>query len=169
MRSRRPSSRTTPRRGRHGGGWGGRARPRRARGGWLAFVVVGAGPTGVEMAGAIGELARSILPREFRRIAAVKPRILLLEGANCILSSFPAELSGTAMSSLARLGVTVRTGCIVTDVVPDAVTFRCGGELETVAARTVVWAAGVKGSPLGAALARAAGAELDAAGRVKVL
>ena len=88
-----------------------------ARDQWLTFVVVGAGPTGVEMAGAIGELARTILPREFRRIAAVKPRILLLEGGNGILSAFPAELSGAAMSSLARLGVTVRTGCVVTDVV----------------------------------------------------
>ncbi len=140
-----------------------------ARDQWLTFVVVGAGPTGVEMAGAIGELARTIMPREFRRIAAVKPRILLLEGGNGVLSAFSPELSGAAMSSLARLGVTVRTGCTVTEVVPDSVTFRCGGELETVLARTVVWAAGVKGSPLGAALARAAGADSDASGRVKVL
>jgi NADH:ubiquinone reductase (H+-translocating) len=140
-----------------------------ARDQWLTFVVVGAGPTGVEMAGAIGELARTILPREFRRIAAVKPRILLLEGGNGILPAFAAELSGAAMRSLARLGVTVRTGCTVTDVDSDSVTFRCGRELETVVARTVVWAAGVKGSPLGAALAGAAGAGLDTAGRVKVL
>ena len=140
-----------------------------ARDQWLTFVVVGAGPTGVEMAGAIGELARTILPREFRRIAAVKPRILLLEGGKGILSAFPAQLSGAAMSSLARLGVTVRTGCVVKDVQPDSVTFESGGELETVVARTVVWAAGVKGSSLGAKLAEAAGAELDAAGRVKVL
>ena len=118
-----------------------------ARDQWLTFVVVGAGPTGVEMAGAIGELARSILSREFRRIAAVKPRIMLLEGGNGILSSFSAELSGTAMRSLARLGVTVRTGCTVTDVVLDSVAFRCGGELETVVARTVVWAAGSKRLP----------------------
>ena len=121
------------------------------------------------MAGAIGELARTILPREFRRIAAVKPRILLLEGANGILSSFSAELSGAAMRSLARLGVTVRTGCVVKDVQPDSVSFKSDGELEMVVARTVVWAAGVKGSPLGAKLAEAAGAELDTAGRVKVL
>ncbi len=140
-----------------------------ARDQWLTFVVAGAGPTGVEMAGAIGELARTILPREFRRIAVVKPRILLLEGGHDILAAFPVELSGTAMSSLARLGVTVRTGCTVTDVLSNSVTFRCGGELETVIARTVVWAAGVKGSPLGAELAGAAGAHLDAVGRVKVL
>ena len=136
---------------------------------WLTFVVVGAGPTGVEMAGAIGELARSILPREFRRIAEAKPRILLLEGGSGILSAFPVELSTSAIRSLTRLGVTVRTGCTVTDVASDSVTFRCGGELETVFAHTVVWAAGVKGSPLGATLAQEAGAELDAAGRVKVL
>jgi NADH:ubiquinone reductase (H+-translocating) len=140
-----------------------------ARGPWLTFVVVGAGPTGVEMAGAIGELARAILAKEFRRIAAVKPRILLLEGGKGILSAFPAQLSGAAMSSLARLGVTVRTGCVVKDVQPDSVTFESGKELETVVARTVVWAAGVKGSSLGAKLAEAAGAELDTAGRVKVL
>jgi NADH dehydrogenase len=139
-----------------------------ARARWLTFVVVGAGPTGVEMAGAIGELARTIMPREFRRIASEEPRILLLEGGNGILSSFAAELSGAAMKSLDRLGVTVRIGCAVTDVGPESVTFRCGGASETVATRSVVWAAGVKGSPLGAALAEAAGAELDAAGRVKV-
>ena len=84
----------------------------------MTFVVVGAGPTGVEMAGAIGELARSILAREFRRISAASPRILLLEGGNGILPSFAAELSGAAMGSLARLGVMVRTDCVVTEVRP---------------------------------------------------
>jgi NADH:ubiquinone reductase (H+-translocating) len=140
-----------------------------AREGCLTFVVVGAGPTGVEMAGAIGELARSILPREFRRISAARPRILLLEGGKDILSSFAAELSGAAMDSLARLGVMVRTDCVVTEVRPGSVTFRRGEAIETVTARTVVWAAGVKGSSLGSALAMAAGAELDPSGRVKVL
>jgi NADH:ubiquinone reductase (H+-translocating) len=140
-----------------------------AREAWLTFVVVGAGPTGVEMAGAIGELARSILPREFRRISAARPRILLLEGGKDILSSFAAELSGAAMDSLARLGVMVRTDCVVTEVRPGSVTSRRGEAIETVTARTVVWAAGVKGSSLGSALAMAAGAELDPSGRVKVL
>jgi NADH:ubiquinone reductase (H+-translocating) len=140
-----------------------------AREAWLTFVVVGAGPTGVEMAGAIGELARSILPREFRRISLARPRILLIEGGNGILPSFADGLSGAATGSLARLGVVVRTGCVVTDVRPGSVTFRRGETTETLAARTVVWAAGVKGSPLGAALAVAAGAELEPSGRVKVL
>ena len=118
----------------------------------------------------IGELYASLDPAprvpEDRRGQATH---LAPRGGKDILSSFAAELSGAAMASLARLGVMVSTGCVVTDVRPGSVTFRRGEAIETVAAHTVVWAAGVKGSSLGAALATAAGAELDPSGRVKVL
>lgn len=136
---------------------------------WLTFVVVGGGPTGVEMAGAVGELAQHTLKQDFRRIYPPQAKVLLLEGTDRILPSFPPALSAKAAVSLGRLGATVRTGAMVTDVRPDGVTFRCGDRTETIAARTVLWAAGVQASPLGRLLAQATGAELDRSGRVKVL
>ena len=134
----------------------------------LTFVVVGAGPTGVEMAGALGELSRHTLRGNFRRIDPASATILLLEGADRVLPPYPPELSAKAAKSLARLGVTVRTGCVVTDVGPDAVTVRSGDRTERVATHTVIWAAGVDASPLGRVLARASGASLDRSGRVIV-
>ena len=104
--------------------------------------------TGVEMAGAIGELARTIMPREFRKIAGSKPRIVLLEGGNGILSSFFAELSGAAMAlalAARRDGPSVPSS---QTSAPIRLRLRIGERLETIAARTVMWAAGVKGSPL---------------------
>ncbi|HLJ93759.1 MAG TPA: NAD(P)/FAD-dependent oxidoreductase [Gemmataceae bacterium] len=136
---------------------------------WMTFVVVGGGPTGVEMASAIGDLARNTLKRDFRKIATPQTRVVLLEGTEHILPTFPVSLSAKAEQALARLGVTVRTRAMVTDVRADAVTFRDpDGTTETIAAKTILWAAGVQASPLGQALARAAGAELDRAGRVVV-
>jgi NADH:ubiquinone reductase (H+-translocating) len=134
----------------------------------LTFVVVGAGPTGAELAGALAEIARHTLRDEFRRIDPAAARILLVEGADRVLGSYAPALSARAAADLARLGVEVRTETLVTDVRADGVTLRHGGADETVRARTVLWAAGVEGSALGRALAEATGATTDRAGRVIV-
>lgn len=136
--------------------------------GWLTFVVVGAGPTGVELAGTLGEMARHTLKHDFRAINPADARIFLVEGLDRVLPSYPPELSAKAQAALARLGVSVRTGAIVTDIQSDAVTLRCGERSERIPTRTVLWAAGVQASPLGRALAAAAGATLDRVGRVVV-
>ncbi|MHB8799736.1 MAG: NAD(P)/FAD-dependent oxidoreductase [Thermoanaerobaculia bacterium] len=134
----------------------------------LTFVVVGAGPTGVELAGALAEIARHTLRDEFRRIDPADARIVLVEGTERVLGSFSPELSARAARDLARLGIELRTGTLVTDVGPRGVLLRRGDAAEEIAARTVLWAAGVEGSPLGRLLARAAGAAVDRAGRVVV-
>jgi NADH:quinone reductase (non-electrogenic) len=134
------------------------------RAAWLTFVVVGAGPTGVEMAGQIAELANDTLRSDFRRIDPRTARILLVEAADRVLTTFPPSLSAKAQRSLERLGVTVLTGRTVTGVDPDGVTV----DAERVDARTVVWAAGVTASSLAARLAELTGAERDRAGRVTV-
>jgi NADH:ubiquinone reductase (H+-translocating) len=136
---------------------------------WLNFVVVGGGPTGVEMAGQIAELARDTLPREFRAIDPRTARILLVEAADRVLTSFPPSLSAKAARSLERLGVTVRTGEMVVGVDGDGVTLDDGaGKQERILSRTVVWAAGVTASGLARRLAELTGAEIDRAGRVTV-
>ncbi|MFN3651609.1 MAG: NAD(P)/FAD-dependent oxidoreductase [Armatimonadota bacterium] len=139
-----------------------------ARAAWLTFVVVGGGPTGVELAGALGELARHTLKHDFRSFDPASARVLLLEGGPRILPAYPDSLSEAAASSLAALGVEVRTGVQVTGIEADGVRVRAGETEERLPARTVLWAAGMKASPLGAALARRAGAELDRTGRVVV-
>jgi len=127
---------------------------------WLTFVVIGAGPTGVELAGAIAEIAHHALAADFRHIAPEKSRILLLEAAPRVLPPYPAELSASAERQLRRLGVEVRTGTAVTGL--DGGGVEIAGE--RIAARTVLWAAGVEASPL----ARSLSAPLDRAGRVRV-
>jgi NADH:ubiquinone reductase (H+-translocating) len=131
---------------------------------WLTFVVVGAGPTGVEMAGQIGELARDTLRKDFRRIDPRTARILLVEAADRVLTTFPPSLSRKAERSLEKLGVTVLTGRTVTNIESDAVTV----DDERIASRTVVWAAGVTASSLARRLAELTGAERDRAGRITV-
>ena len=135
-----------------------------ARGAWLTFVVVGAGPTGVEMAGQLGELARDTLRRDFRAIDPRNARVLLVEAADRVLTSFPPSLSARATRSLEKLGVTVMTSRMVTGIDPDGVTM---GE-ERIPSRTVIWAAGVTASALAGRLAELSGAESDRAGRVTV-
>jgi NADH dehydrogenase len=135
---------------------------------WLTFVVVGGGPTGVELAGAVAEVARHTLRGNFRSIDPATARVVLLEGADRLLLAFAPDLSAKAARALERVGVTVRTGTLVTEIAPDAVTVKTKTGSERLAARTVLWAAGVQASPLGLALASAAGAELDRAGRVVV-
>jgi NADH:ubiquinone reductase (H+-translocating) len=134
----------------------------------LTFVIVGGGPTGVELAGAVGEVAHSTLRGNFRSINPAQSRILLLEGLDRILSHYPPKLSAKAAKSLNRLGVTVHTGTVVTDVQPDRVAIRCGDKTEIVRTRTVLWGAGVEASPLAKALGKATGAEVDRSGRVVV-
>ncbi len=136
---------------------------------WLTFVVVGAGPTGVEMAGQIGELARDTLRRDFRSADPGETRVLLVETAERVLTGFPPSLSAKAVRSLERLGVTPLLQRTVVDVEPDAVTVQDpGGTSERIPTRTVVWAAGVTASSLAGRLAEASGAELDGSGRVAV-
>jgi NADH dehydrogenase len=129
---------------------------------YLTFVVVGGGPTGVELAGMLPTIARNTLPKDFRRIDTAKARVILLEGGPRILPTFPADLADHATRDLHELGVDVRTGCIVTRVEPDAV---CVGD-ERIVAKTVFWAAGNAASPLGRLLGDQV--PVDRAGRVVV-
>jgi NADH dehydrogenase len=135
---------------------------------WLTFVIVGAGPTGVELAGALAEIARETLRRDFRTIDPRSARIVLLDAVDRVLPTFPTDLSAKSTASLQRLGVDVRTASKVEGVAADGVRFESGGRSEHIAARTVLWAAGVQASSLGGVLARRAGATLDRQGRVMV-
>jgi NADH dehydrogenase len=140
-----------------------------SRDAWLTFVVVGAGPTGVEMAGQIAELARDTLRHDFRKIDPRSARILLVEVADRVLTSFPPSLSARAERSLQRLGVTVLTGRTVIGIDAAGVTLDGQhGVMEHIASRAVVWAAGVTASGLAARLAELTGAERDRAGRLTV-
>ena len=127
---------------------------------WLSFIVIGAGPTGVELAGAFAEIAFHAMRKDFRRIDPSQARITLLEGLPRVLPTYPEDLSAKAQKQLEKLGVEVRTGALVSAVDAEGVTV---GE-DRYQARTVVWAAGVQASPL----ARCLGVELDKAGRVIV-
>ena len=136
---------------------------------WLTFVVVGAGPTGVEMAGQIAELARDVVHAEFRSVDTRATRVLLVEAADRVLAGFPDSLSRKAARSLERLGVTPLVDHTVVDVAAGSVAIRGpDGEIAETPARTAIWAAGVTASDLAARLAEAAGAEVDRAGRVIV-
>ena len=135
---------------------------------WLTFLIVGAGPTGAELAGALGEIAHESLKRDFRRIWPPSAQILLVEATERILPSFPEDLAASAHRALERKGVTVRLNTMVTEVRADGVTLRSGEQTERLATRTVLWAAGVRASSIGRILAEATRAELDRAGRVVV-
>jgi NADH dehydrogenase len=136
---------------------------------WLTFVVVGAGPTGVEMAGQIAELARDTLRSDFRTADPGSGSIMLVETADRVLTAFPPSLSAKAERSLRRLGVTPVLGSTVVDVDETGVTIEhADGATRSIPARTVVWAAGVTASGLASALAELTGAEQDRAGRVTV-
>ena len=140
----------------------------REREAWLTFVVVGAGPTGVELAGALSEIANDTLKNDFRSIHPRDSRILLIEAADRVLPPYPPDLSEAARRSLQRLGVTVRLKTSVTAIEPDAVTVGIDGRTERIRTHTILWAAGVAASPLARQLATATGAELDRAGRIHV-
>jgi NADH dehydrogenase len=136
---------------------------------WLTFVVVGAGPTGVEMAGQIAELARDTLHRDFRSADTRSARVYLVEVADRVLTTFPESLSAKAKSALEQLGVTPVLARTVVDVTGDSVAIEApNGGIERIDTRTVVWAAGVRASGLAAELGEAAGVPLDRGGRVTV-
>lgn len=136
---------------------------------WLTFVIVGGGPTGVELAGALAEIARQTLRNDFRRIEPERARILLLDAAPRVLSAFPEELSRKAERHLIQLGVRPRVRVRVEEITDRGVWVRREeGQREWIGARTVLWAAGVRASGLGAILAEEAGAKLDRRGCVHV-
>jgi len=134
----------------------------------MTFVVVGGGPTGVELAGALAEVAHYTLQRNFRHINPTDSKIMLFEAHDGILSMFPESLQKKALEALKRMGVVVETGVLVTDINADGVTVKRGDAVENVSAATVLWTAGVKASPLGATLAAAVGQQTDRMGRVIV-
>jgi NADH:ubiquinone reductase (H+-translocating) len=135
----------------------------------LTFVIVGAGPTGVEMAGQIGELARDTLPKDFRQIDSRSARVLLVDTVDRVLPAFPAKLSDKARRSVERLGVTPMLGRTVVGVDADGVSVKTADESEErIRAGTVIWAAGVNASGLGRVLAGLAGGETDRSGRLTV-
>ena len=127
---------------------------------WMTFVIIGAGPTGVELAGALSYMTRHAMPKDFRRIDTREARVVLLEGLPRVLNTYPEELSERAKRDLEELHVDVRTGAMVTDIDAESVTF--GNE--RIATRTVLWGAGVAASPL----VRSLEVPLDRAGRVQV-
>jgi len=135
---------------------------------WMTFVIVGAGPTGAELAGALGEIANDTLKHDFRRINPTEAQIILVEGTDRVLPLYPPKLSEAARKMLERLKVTVRTGAMVTDVKAHSVTIKCGDHSEIIPTRTVLWAAGVLASPLGLALSKRLDTKTDRAGRVIV-
>ena len=136
---------------------------------WLTFAVVGAGPTGLELAGQIAEIARDTLRREFRTIDPGEAVILLIEANDRVLTAYDPRLSGRAAEELRRLGVTPVLNTTVVQVNDRSIYMKAkGGDVSEVAARTIIWAVGVSASPLAAALARASGAGLDRAGRITV-
>ena len=136
---------------------------------WLTFVVIGGGPTGVEMAGTMAEIARHTLPGEFRHIDPAQARILLLEGSPRVLQAMPESLSASAQRQLEKLHVEVRVGSRVTAIDAEGLQVTPPqGEPYRIASRCIVWAAGVAASPLGRQLAEAVGAQVDRAGRVVV-
>jgi NADH dehydrogenase len=135
---------------------------------WLTFVIVGAGATGVELAGALAEIARDTLRHDFRSIHPEESQILLLDGAGRVLPVFPDSLSEAAERSLVRLGVRSRTGVKVTEIDRAGVTLTSSKGEERIAAHTVIWAAGVAVSRFIGVLAQATGARCDKMGRIRV-
>jgi NADH dehydrogenase len=135
---------------------------------WLTFVIVGAGPTGVELSGAIAEIANQTLKNDFRAIHPEEAKIILLDGAPRVLMPFPEDLAEKANRTLAKLGVEVRCGAMVKNVDKDGLTIDSGGRTDSIAAKTVLWAGGITASPLGKIVAGHTKAEADRGGRVKV-
>jgi NADH:ubiquinone reductase (H+-translocating) len=136
----------------------------------LTFVVVGAGPTGVEMAGQIAELAHRTLRHDFRRIDPTTARVVLLDAAPAVLPSFGEKLGDRARRQLNQTGVEVQLGAMVTNVDANGIEIKdADGQVRRINAATKIWAAGVQASPLGRMLGEQSGAEVDRAGRVSVL
>src|SRR5262249_44452928 len=135
---------------------------------WLTFVIVGAGPTGVELAGAIGEIARQTLRNDFLSIRPEEAQIFLMDGAPRVLMSFTEDLARKAQRSVETLGVQVKCGAMVKNIDRDGLDIEVNRSRDRIAAKTVIWAGGVSASPLGKLLAGRTNAETDKGGRVKV-
>ena len=135
---------------------------------WLTFVIVGAGPTGVELAGAIGEIARQTLKNDFRSIHPEEAQIILLDAAPRLLTPFPEDLAQKAERALAKLGVQTKMGARVEEITRDGVIFRVSGSAEQISTKTVIWAGGVTVAPFGRTLAKRTESETDHGGRIKV-
>ena len=135
---------------------------------WLTFVIVGAGATGLELSGALAEIARETLRHDFRKIQPQEARIILLEGAPRVLGAFPEDLSGKAEKLVMRLGVEVMKNVTVTNIDAEGVNFKRGDASDWLATRTVLWAGGVTTTAFGAKLAQRTRAETDRGGRIKV-
>jgi NADH dehydrogenase len=135
---------------------------------WLTFVVIGGGPTGVELAGQMAIIAKHTMKGYFERIQPAKARVILLDAGDRVTAAFSEKLSAKVAKYLAELGVTVRQGARVTSIDAQGITFQTGGSEERIDARTVVWAAGVQAVGFAKTLAEATGAQTDRAGRVQV-
>jgi len=135
---------------------------------WLTFVIVGAGATGLELAGALAEIANETLRNDFRKINPQEARIILMEGGPRVLSAFPEDLSAKAEKLVTRLGVEVAKSVMVTKIDGDGVTYKRGDAVERLAAKTVLWAGGVASTPFAMKLAERTKAETDRNGRLKV-
>ena len=135
---------------------------------WLTFVIVGGGPTGVELAGAIGEIARQTLKHDFRSIHSEDAQIVLIDGLPRVLTSFSEDLAQKARRSLERLGVEILTGTMVTDVDRNGLTVQDGARTVRIAAHTVIWAGGVTMPPVARTIATRTQAPTDKAGRIRV-
>jgi NADH:ubiquinone reductase (H+-translocating) len=135
---------------------------------WLTFVIVGAGATGLELAGALAEIANETLRHDFRRINPTEARIIIVEGGDRVLTAYPPDLSAKAQKLVEKLGVEVRKGVMVTDVDETGVTYKQGNVVGKFAAKTVLWAGGVVVTAFGRKLAERTHAETDKTGRIKV-
>jgi NADH:ubiquinone reductase (H+-translocating) len=145
-----------------------RASDPKTRDEWLTFVVVGGGPTGVEISGQLAILSRHTMRRDFRRSDPTSAKVILLDAGERVVAAFSEETSAKAAAALADLGVTVREHARVTDIDSRGVTVQIGDQSQRIVTRTVVWAAGVRTVGVASALARATGASTDPAGRIKV-
>ena len=135
---------------------------------WLTFVIVGAGATGLELAGALAEIASETLKNDFRRINPTEARIILMEGGTRVLSTYPPDLSEKAEILVKRLGVEVMKGVMATAIDTSGVTYKRGDTTEKLIAKTVIWAGGVTSTSFGQTLAKRTNAETDRSGRIKV-
>ena len=135
---------------------------------WLRFVIIGGGPTGVELAGALGELCGRTLKNEFRRIDPADSKVILIEGGHRVLNTFPQKLSDKAHRSLEKLGVICHPNTKVSHIEGNTVTVTSTTGEESITARTIIWAAGVRTTPLAEKISAAVGVELDRGGRLPV-
>jgi len=135
---------------------------------WLTFVIVGAGATGLELAGALAEIARETLRHDFRRIRPEEARIILMEGGPRVLAAYPEDLSAKAEALVSRLGVDLRKNTFVTNITSDGLDFKTGDAISHLDAKTVLWTGGVDATPFGRRVAERTRTETDRAGKIKI-